>query len=140
TTIRAVFQKNYQIPLLTTWNLNIERQFLESWVARVGYQANKGTHLANATKPTRELNPAIYVPGASDTGNTQERRQYQDFSNIGLTESAHNSHYNALQLNLEKRFGKGLSILTNYTWAKGIDDYGWTNPFNRRFDYGPSDD
>jgi hypothetical protein len=140
TTIRAVFDPHFQLPVLATWNLNLERQFLETWVARIGYQGNKGTHLSSGAKPTREMNPAIYIPGQSDTGNTQERRPYKDFSNIGLWESSNNSHYNALQLNLEKRFGKGLSILTNYTWSKVVDDYGWSNPFNRRFDYGPSDD
>jgi hypothetical protein len=30
--------------------------------------------------------------------------------------------------------------LANYTWGKTIDDIGWTNPFNRRFDYGISND
>jgi hypothetical protein len=35
---------------------------------------------------------------------------------------------------------RGLSILCNWTWARGIDDYGWSDPFNRHFDYGLSDD
>ena len=42
-------------------------------------------------------------------------------------------------MNLEKRFGGGFSLLANYTWSKMIDDYGpggYTNPFNREFDYG----
>ena len=43
-----------------------------------------------------------------------------------------------MQLNAEKRFSKGLSLLANYTWSKKMDDYGWTNPDNRRFDYGVS--
>ena len=140
TTIRAVFENGFQVPLLTTWNLNVERQLGLAWVLRVGYQGNKGTHLSSGAKPTREINPAIYIPGESSTDNTQQRRPYQDFSTIGLWESSNNSHYNALQLNLEKRFGRGLSVLANYTWANMIDDYGWTNPFNRRFDYGVSDD
>ncbi|HSB27280.1 MAG TPA: hypothetical protein VLE19_05480, partial [Pyrinomonadaceae bacterium] len=32
------------------------------------------------------------------------------------------SSYNALQSKLEKRFAKGLSLLTTYTWAHAIDD------------------
>jgi len=59
---------------------------------------------------------------------------------VGLVSSDNNSRHNALQFNIEKRFGYGLSLLANYTYAKTTDDYGWTNPFNRHFDSGLSDD
>ena len=59
---------------------------------------------------------------------------------MGLVSSSSNSNHHALQLNVEKRFSQGFSLLANYTWAKTIDDYGWANPFNRHFDYGLSDD
>ncbi|HWB96681.1 MAG TPA: hypothetical protein VG672_08270, partial [Bryobacteraceae bacterium] len=38
------------------------------------------------------------------------------------------------------RFSHGLSILANYTWAKTIDDFGWTDPYYRLFDHGLADD
>ena len=143
TNIRAVFERTFYFPLLTTWNLVIERQLGQDWVFRAAYQGNKGTYLSSGAKTTREINPAVDIPGQSTTGNTQERRVYQDFSTIGLWESANNSHYHALQLNVEKRFGHGLSFLSNDTWAKMTDDYGpgaVTNPNDRHFDYGLSDD
>ncbi|MCZ2154589.1 MAG: carboxypeptidase regulatory-like domain-containing protein [Bryobacterales bacterium] len=141
TMLRTVFPKDFDIPQLWQWNLMVERQFFTDWVVRVGYHGNKGTHLyGSGSGPSREINPAIYVPGASTVSNTQSRRFYKDYSNIGLAESGNNSNYNSLQINVEKRFGNGLSILTNYTWAKRLDDVGWTNPFNRRFDYGISND
>jgi hypothetical protein len=102
---------------------------------------NKGTHLYGyGDGPWREINPAIYVPGASTVANTQQRRTYQSFANIGYGETGNNANYNSLQLNAEKRFGHGLTVLTNYTWSKRLDDIGWTNPFDRRFDYGVSRD
>jgi hypothetical protein len=55
-----------------------------------------------------------------------------------LYESSNNTNYHSLQLNAEKRFGRGLSVLANYTWSKKFDDYGWNNPDNRRFSYGRS--
>ncbi|MGH9632560.1 MAG: TonB-dependent receptor domain-containing protein [Bryobacteraceae bacterium] len=137
--IRAYFTKDWRIPVLTTWNLILERQIGSTWVARAGYYGNKGTHLS-FNGPFREVNPAIYIPGASTVANTQSRRVYQDFSNVGLVESSNNSHYNSLQLNLEKRFAQGLSILANYTWQKTIDDFGWVHPFNRRYDYAVAND
>jgi hypothetical protein len=137
--IRAYFVKDWRIPQLATWNLILERQIGATWVARAGYYGNKGTYLS-FNGPFRELNPAVYIPGASTVGNTQARRPFAEYSNIGQVQSSNNSHYNSLQVGLEKRFAKGLSILTNYTWQKTIDDFGWTNTYNRRFDYAVSSD
>jgi hypothetical protein len=43
-----------------------------------------------------------------------------------------------MQVNAEKRLGKGLAIVTSYTYSRKLDDYGWTTPNDRRFDYGVS--
>jgi hypothetical protein len=149
--IYAVFQKDYHVTTVYSWNLTLERQFAKDWVVRASYVGNKGTYLyaTSDQKPLRELNPAVYVPGVDVNGdplsthdffNTQNRRLYPQFATVGYISSSNNSHYNALQLTLEKRLAHGLSVLSNYTWGKGIDDYGWSNPFNRHFDYGTSDD
>ncbi len=142
--IYAVFQRDYHITLVTAWNLTLERQLGKDWVVRAAYVGNKGTYLyaTSDQKPLRELNPAVYFPGALHDTNAeiQDRRLFRDFSTVGFISSSNNSHYNALQLTLERRFARGLSLLGNYTWGKGIDDYGWSNPFNRHFDFGLSDD
>lgn len=63
------------------------------------------------------------------------------------------SHYNALQVRLDKRFSNGLTFLANYTWSRSLDENseiaafsngsGGSNetvqPRDLRFDYGPSD-
>jgi hypothetical protein len=41
---------------------------------------------------------------------------------ITATRYRGSSSYNALQTKLEKRFAKGLSLLSSYTWAHAIDD------------------
>lgn len=137
--IRAFFVKDWRIPQLITWNLIIERQFGGSWLARGGYYGNKGTYLS-FNGPFREMNPAVYVPGNSTVGNTQARRPYSDFSNIGEVQSSNNSNYHSMQVALEKRFSKGLSILANYTWQRTMDDFGWSDPNNRSRDYAVSSD
>lgn len=131
-------QKDFRIPQIATWNLTFERQLGANWVIRAAYVGNKGTRISGSDdyNPAMETNPAIYIPGASTIDNTQERRRYQDFSTVGGIVSAHNSHYHSGQLTVEKRFGQGLSLLASHTWAKAIDDAGWTNPFDRTFDHG----
>jgi hypothetical protein len=50
-------------------------------------------------------------------------------------------------LNLEKYLSHGLSFLANYTWSRNFSDFSesvsmghyQTNPFNRNFNYGPSE-
>jgi hypothetical protein len=140
-TALQVSDSNLKIPLLTTWNLTLERQLGSNWLVRAAYVGNKGTDLANSFQNSRELNPAIYSRGLSTVGNTQARRQFQSFTNIAeVSVSGNNSHYEAFQLTVERHFTRGLSILGTYTRAKTMDDFGWTNPFNRRFDYAKSND
>ena len=130
------------LPLMTQWNLFLERELVKDFLFRVGYVGNKGTHMGAADffKSTRELNPAVYIPGASTPSNTQSRRPLQQFSSVTEISNGNNTRYNALQVVLEKRFSYGLSILSNYTWSKTIDDFGWSNPFSRSFDRGIADD
>lgn len=138
TEIRATFAQDFRTPLLASWNLAIERQFASDMLFRIAYVGNKGTYFFGAAESSREINPAIYIPGASTVGNTQARRPHQNFSRVGLYESSNNTNYNALELTVEKRYARGFSLLASYTWSKKMDDYGWTHPFDRRFDYGIS--
>jgi outer membrane receptor protein involved in Fe transport len=133
--IRAYFTPDYQIPLLNSWSLRLERQLGRDWVASAAYIGNKGTFLQYYL----DENPAIYMPGAT-VGNTQQRRLYPNFGRVRRTDSGGNSFFNSFQFNLEKRFGSGYSILTNYTWSRTIDDGSGgndlANPFNRRHNRG----
>jgi hypothetical protein len=148
--IYGVFPIDWHVPELATWNMTVERQMGSNWVARIAYLGNHGSHLSSGIFSFQELNPALYIPGNDANGqplstenNTQSRRINPNFGSIGNSPSGNNSNYNALQLNLEKRFSHGFSLLSNYTWAKMMDDYaigGQTDPFNRAIDYGISND
>ena len=138
TELRAVFSQDFRTPLLASWNVSLERQIGADWVFRVAYIGNKGSYFFGAAENSREINPAIYLPGGSTVANTQARRQFKDFSRIGFYESTNTTKYNSMQLNAEKRFGKGLAVLASYTFSRKLDDYGWTTPDDRLFDYGVS--
>ncbi|MGH9159252.1 MAG: carboxypeptidase regulatory-like domain-containing protein [Vicinamibacteraceae bacterium] len=126
--IRGYRPIDFRVPQLITWNLRLERQLGDTWVASLAYLGNKGTFLPVNVQE----NPAVYIPGASTVANTQERRIYPSFGPVTRTDSGANAHYHALQWNVEKRFSGGYSILANYTWSKMIDDADATNPFDRR--------
>ena len=122
--------------------LTLEREVGLGFVARASYAASKGTRLL----VKREINGAIYVPGAT-TATTNQRRPMQPVGNVALYEPVSNSTFQALQLTAERRFAHGFSILANYQWAKAIDDSSAvkgtgitrTNSFDQSFDKGPAD-
>jgi hypothetical protein len=77
-----------------------------------------------------------------------ERRPIQDFQTIYRWMHGLNSTYNALQVTLDKRYSKGFTISTAYTWSKNLDyvsrnsfggSFGINNPFNFFFSHGRSD-
>lgn len=152
-----IFNRDFRVPQILTWNLTFERQLGASWLVRTSYVGNKGTYLfgtADQENGLQALNPAIYIPGVGADGqplsteaNTQQRRPYPNFGFVYAITSGINSNYNGLELTLEKRLAHGFQLLTNYTWSKGLNDFAPigaysanTDPFNREFDYGPSDD
>lgn len=85
------------------------------------------------------------IPGGP--GGIDARRPYAAIlpgvTTINWLESSANSAYTSLQLNVEKRFSKGLYLLSNWTWAHGLDNVGGDggangpvlqDPANRRTD------
>jgi hypothetical protein len=99
-----------------------------------------------------QINPAIYIPGVGSNGqplstiaNTQARRINPNFGSVLLVPTSYNSNYSALQLNVEKRFSRGFSLVANYSWQKNLDDFPFNNgngtePFNPQYDWGVSRD
>ena len=122
TQIYGSFTGLYRVTTLGTWNLTLERQLGTDWLLSAAYVGSGGYHLPG----TYQMNPATYIPGASTVANTQSRRPYQGFTSVSQTWTDFNSQYHSLQLNVEKRFSKGLSLLANYAWAKTMDDLGTT--------------
>ena len=137
------FPPNFQVPAMATWNLTLEHQFGTDWLLSAAYVGNMGWHLMSNQDGAEDLNPSRYIPGQSTEANAQQRRLYPSFGDVYLFPSDRNSNYHAFQLNLEKRFSHGLSILANYTWSHQRDNFPPTNylttdPFNRNFDWGNS--
>ena len=138
-----VYVGNFRNPYVQSWNLTVERQLWAGFVLRTSYAGSKATRLA----APRELNPAVYSPGVT-TATTNQRRPYAPaMGTTPILESVGNSTYHALQATLERRFQNGLTLLTNFQFAKAIDDSSQnkqngnvrTNPANQRFDKGPAD-
>jgi hypothetical protein len=82
----------------------------------------------------------------SSTGalNSDFLRPYRGYADINMVEWAGTSNYNALQVQVNRRYAKGFQYGLAYTWARSFDyanddssDVN-QNPY-RAFNYGPSD-
>ncbi len=105
----------YRIPVTYAWNLAVEQQLTSTLVSRLAYVGSHSSHLFVAL----ELNPAVYMPGSNLS--TDARRNYTGYSTISDASMSANATYHSLQVTLEKRFSRGVSVLANYTWSKALD-------------------
>jgi len=133
---------NFQVPVTYDYNLTVERQLAPSWAARAAYVGSASRHqfvnleLNPAVNTGSMVNGKLTFPGGTSNANT--RRVYTNAPTVGpclttagcatsysdIIEAAMigAAHFNSLQLSLEKKMSRGLSLLANYTWGRSYDD------------------
>jgi hypothetical protein len=124
TGINALSPDNNQ-PYTSQWSLDAQRRLPFDVILSVGYVGNKGTHIDQ----TVELN----APTPSILPNPNSRRPIRFFvdgpvgpvrelNRLRWLTSDGNSWYNALQVNAQKRFSKGLQLNFAYTYSKALGE------------------
>jgi hypothetical protein len=137
--LRGVTQ-DYRNAAVQQFNFGVQREIAGNSVVAVTFVGSLGRHLT-WNQPLNQPDPG---PGAINP-----RRpffaKFPDVVNIQWVETAGNSAYASMQSSFEKRFGKGLYFLGNWTWAHGLDNSGGDggangpvpqDPRNRRADWG----
>ncbi len=113
---------------IESWNFFVERQLPGEFLFSAGYVGNHYVHMMNG----RNLNPATLggtsasQPLVSAFGRTAGTYAFQGYLD---------THYNSLQVTLNRHFSKGLYLQGSYTWSKVIgytSDNSWENAL--RFD------
>ncbi|HKN82277.1 MAG TPA: TonB-dependent receptor, partial [Pyrinomonadaceae bacterium] len=97
------------------YNLTLQDEFRRGWLGEVAYVGSIGRNLLvlqNIGTGNDEGGPGSRQVILVSTSSTNP---------IIATRYFGKSNYNALQSKLEKRFSRGLSLLTSYTWAHAID-------------------
>jgi hypothetical protein len=131
---------NFRNASVQQFNFGVQRQLGGHSVVSALFVGSLGRRL------TWNDNLNLPDPGPGPIG---PRRPYAArlprVTNIQWVETVGNSAYTSLQLNYEKRFGRGLYFLGNWTWSHGLDncggDGGANGPIpqdrrNRRADWG----
>jgi hypothetical protein len=96
--------KNYRLPYVQAWNIDIQRTLPMGIVLNVGYNGSKGTRLDIVDAPgrtaTESLSGVLY--------------DYED--------SVAFSNFNALAVRLRKRMQQGIALGATYTYSHSIDN------------------
>ncbi|MGH9729846.1 MAG: TonB-dependent receptor [Candidatus Acidiferrales bacterium] len=101
---------NYAVPQIQIWDLGLEQQLPRSWVLDVTYTGTKGANLDILRAPNRlvQLNGDV--------------RRIPNVGGFTLDQSGAESIYHALQVRLQKRMSRGLTVYGVYTFGKSLDD------------------
>ncbi|MBI3697239.1 MAG: TonB-dependent receptor [Acidobacteria bacterium] len=100
------------------WSAAVQRQLTPSTALELAYVGSQTSHLDN----TRNTNNAPPAPGA-----VQPRRPLPKWGVIRYLGSDAKAYYQSLQVRGERRFSRGFSFLSSYTWAHNIDQNFGTN-------------
>ncbi len=149
------FQQNFQAPLINQYDLIVERQIAKNTVASVSYVGSLGRNLPTFIDQNFNSIPTSLttytVSGGDFNGQTFTFPRYSRvIGTQAITEiqSSVRSEYNALVLQINRRFTAGLQFQASYTLAKSTDtnqnsatftqNNSPLDVFNRSYDAGPS--
>ena len=93
------------------FNLTTQYEFARNWLAEVAYVGSISRNLLT-----------VHNIGTNRDQGGPGSRLVTNIGQVIATDYTGKANYNALQTKVEKRFSNGLSILSNYTWSKAIDD------------------
>jgi hypothetical protein len=151
-------QPNMQTPAIQSWTFKIQQRISATTSLEVGYVGSHGYHeilSVDANEPFPTFCPAspcpaglaagtVYYPKNAPLANPNLANTTSWFSN-GL------SSYNALDFDLNHRFGNGFQLRGVYTYSKSLDNGGTLNtsvgtntpafvmfPLNPQWDWGLS--
>ena len=162
-------QPNMDTPTLISYSLKVERELSPNTALTVGYVGSHGYHQIvslDDNEPTPTICPAapcpsVYpasfpaplagtpVPAGANYISSGTPAANPALGAAWAWFSEGNSSYNALQIDLNRRFAHGLSFRGTYTWSKALDNGDSlnattagnapglvSNPFNLRADWG----
>lgn len=95
------------------WNLQVQRQVMNSTMLSVAYVGAAGHHLIDYYN----LNNQLF-------GQANGIRLFPGLGSVNVQEARGNSIYHGLQAELSRRFASGLQFTASYTFSRTIDDGG----------------
>jgi hypothetical protein len=121
---RALQRQDRRDLYAETWGLTIEHTFPADFVLSTQYLGSRGVRLFSRGAVNLCTSPVTFNSADGDCVRTLD--QYypagNPFGSVDRKSDIGSSTYNALGISLERRFSKGLSFQSRYTWSHSIND------------------
>jgi hypothetical protein len=131
----------FKVPHYANFNLSVQRQLLPSTTLEIAYVGNVARHLLGEFDMNQ---PTEAAREANATADVNAIRPYLGYGYMHTRAPLFTNNYNALQVSLQHRSSKGLTLGLAYTWSKDLttnsNDRGTSasNSYDFKRDYGPS--
>lgn len=113
---RAGVDRNLRDAYVQQWNLSVQKLVTTNTLWEVAYRGSKSTRLQT------QLNYNEIFPNPPQPPDFRQIFPYPNLSAVNVLESRGAANYHALTTRLERRYSKGLTFLTNYTFSKTLTD------------------
>ncbi|MBM3738458.1 MAG: hypothetical protein FJW39_21975 [Acidobacteria bacterium] len=136
-----VYAPDFKNAYVQSWNFGIQRELPGNMVIETAYVGTKGTRLNRRenTNTAEPLGPRAVWGDLTNNASVRDlgngRNQFRrlvpyavqngaivPLSNVFETTSTAFSNYHGLQVRFEKRFHRGLTFISTYTFSKAISD------------------
>src|SRR3954454_13039225 len=156
TVARKAQDPNQRSPYVQQYSFGVQQQLAKDLVLDLSYVGNRALKLPSF----RNLNPNVYTFNSQGivTVGPRALSSLNLLGDIQILENLGIANYNSLQVKLERRFSKGITLLASYSYGKALTDSvdhlstsgvgngvdvgeykEPQNPHNRRSEYGPSE-
>jgi hypothetical protein len=120
----------YNVPVgrINEWQLSVEHQFANNFMASLSYVGSHGSNLQFGTDVNQILSPTGIAASVAAGKAVQADRPFPAWGQLTGYNYNALSNYNALQAAITKRYSNGLLFSFNYVWSHFLDDQdsgGW---------------
>jgi hypothetical protein len=119
---RRANQFDLRDPRMTQWSLAVERDLGANMGLRVSYIGNKTVDIM-VSPDLNQIRPNTTGYSALIT-----TRPFQDWNVVATRDNGAHSRYDGLQMEITRRFSKGLTLDASYTLARQLSDAGGSVP------------
>jgi outer membrane receptor protein involved in Fe transport len=136
-----ILPETLRLPTSDQWNVSVQRQLPGDISVEAAYVGTKGTHVFAGNGGDYDFNQAT-LQGFGTLTLNQRKPFFQKFGwsqNFRYYGSDASNNYHGLQLKADKRFSKGFSLMSHYTWSRSFNYIGTYYNIDATQAYGPND-